>query len=404
MRAYLRSSLGVRPLRGASLRASFWITAFILGLGVLGHGCGGGSDGSGSAGAAGGSTGAGGGFDTSYDPDFTIFEAKRLKVSGNKLVDPAGTTVRLLGINRAGSEYMCVKNTGKVFDGSTGPNSIAAMLTWNINTVRLPLNESCWLGLAGAGAQVPPESYQQEIVDYVWQLHNKGLYVVLDLHWSSTSALATKQTTMADAANAPAFWSSVAARFKSDPMVIFDLYNEPILDDNNQNPAQGDAWACWQNGCTTREGWATAGMQQMLTAVRSAGANQVVIATGLNWGSKLDGWLTHKPTDPMNNLMAAFHVYNNNGCGTSKCWTNAPTTVAAQVPVVTGEMGEHTCVHSFIDPIMAWADNAGVGYLGWGWNVQDCNTFPALITNVDGTATEFGKGLKDHLATLPPQH
>jgi len=399
MRAYLRSSL----------RASISVTAFILGLGLLGYGCGGGGEGSGGggsgpAGSAGGSTGVAGGFDTSYDPDFTTFEAKRLKVSGNKLVDPAGATVRLLGINRAGTEYMCVNNTGKVFDGSTGPNSITAMLTWNINTVRIPLNESCWLGIAGAAAQVTPQDYQQQIVDYVWQLHNKGLYVVLDLHWASYNALATKQTTMADAANAPTFWSSVAARFKSDPMVLFDLFNEPILDDGNQNPAQGDAWACWLNGCTTRDGWAAAGMQQMLTAVRNAGANQVVIATGLNWGSKLDGWLTHKPSDPMNNVMASFHVYNTNYCGTSKCWTNAPTTVAAQVPVVSGEMGEHTCAHSFIDPIMSWADGAGVGYLGWGWNAQDCKTFPALITNVDGTPTEFGKGLKDHLATLPMQH
>jgi hypothetical protein len=403
MRAYLR-----QPRRGHTLRASVSVMALALGLAALGYGCGGGGGegggGGGPGGASGGSPGAGGGIDTGSDPDFTTFESKRLKVSGNKLVDPAGATVRLLGINRAGSEYMCVNNTSKVFEGSAGPNSITAMLTWNINTVRLPLNESCWLGLAGAASQVAPADYRQQIVDYVWALHNKGLYVVLDLHWSSSSALATKQTTMADAANAPTFWTSVASRFKTDPMVLFDLYNEPILDDGNQNPAQGDAWACWLNGCNTREGWATAGMQQMLNAVRAAGASQVVMATGLNWGSKLDGWLTHKPSDPMNNVMASFHVYNTNYCGTSKCWTGPPTSVAAQVPVVIGEVGEHTCAHSFIDPIMTWADSTGVGYLGWGWNAQDCASFPSLISNVDGTPTPFGQGLKDHLATLPPLH
>ena len=35
---------------------------------------------------------------------------------------------------------------------------------------------------------------------------------------------------MAFADHAIAFWTSVATTFKTDPMVIFDLFNEPILD------------------------------------------------------------------------------------------------------------------------------------------------------------------------------
>jgi len=53
---------------------------------------------------------------------------------------------------------------------------------------------------------------------------------------------------------------------------------------------------------------------------------------------------------------------------------------------------------------MSWADSKGISYLGWAWNVQSCTGFPALITNVDGTATAFGQGLKDHLATMPALH
>ena len=76
----------------------------------------------------------------------------------------------------------------------------------------------------------PADQYQADVEDYVQRLHAQGLYVILDLHWSSADTKpATFQTTMAFAAHGPAFWTSVATRFKNDPMVIFDLYNQPIL-------------------------------------------------------------------------------------------------------------------------------------------------------------------------------
>ena len=39
------------------------------------------------------------------------------------------------------------------------------MLTWNINTVRLPLNEHCWLGINGS--LVSGDEYKASVVDYV---------------------------------------------------------------------------------------------------------------------------------------------------------------------------------------------------------------------------------------------
>jgi endoglucanase len=72
--------------------------------------------------------------------------------------------------------------------------------------------------------------------------------------------------------------------------------------------------------------------------------------------------------------------------------------VAARVPVVTGELGEDDCAHGFIDEYMGWADAHGVSYLGWAWNVWDCKTGPALITDYAGTPTPYRVGLRDHLA------
>jgi endoglucanase len=376
-----------------------------------------GTAGPGTAGASGGQTGMGGmGGSVGDDPFAGLPAAKALHVQGNLLKDMNGATVRLLGVNRAGSEYMCSPPTqgGTTFDGSTGPSSITALLTWNINAVRLPLNEHCWLGINNT--LVSADEYQSAIIDYATRLHQKGLYVVLDLHWSAPGTTVitggnggNQLVTMAFADHAIAFWTSVANTFKNDPMVVFDLFNEPILDASDRigNGPVSDPWGCWLNGCSTSKG-PVAGMQQMLNAVRGTGATQVVVAGGIDWSHKLDGWLQHKPQDPAGNLMAAFHVYQPplSNCSDTNCWNGVLKTVAQNVPVLTGEMGEQDCAHGFIDGYMSWADSQGgsVSYLGWAWNVQNCSSFPALITATDGTPTAFGQGLKDHLATMPALH
>ena len=72
------------------------------------------------------------------------------------------------------------------------------------------------------------------------------------------------------------------------------------------------------------------------------------------------------------------------------------------MPVLVGEMGEQDCAHGYIDQFMAWADGKGMSYLGWAWNPQNCNSFPALVTDFNGTPTNFGVGLRDHLIQINP--
>src|ERR1700675_4466075 len=59
-------------------------------------------------------------------------------VQGNHLVDASGNFLRLLGINRSGSEYMCVGGSS-VFDGPVDAAAIAAIKAWHVNAVRVPL-------------------------------------------------------------------------------------------------------------------------------------------------------------------------------------------------------------------------------------------------------------------------
>ncbi len=311
-------------------------------------------------------------------------------VSGNHLVDAAGAPIRLLGVDRSGTEYACAQGWG-IFDGPSDPASVAAIAAWHTNAVRVPLNEDCWLGINGVDPAYSGANYRAAIARYVSTLHAAGLVAILDLHWSAPGAeLATGQQVMADADHSPAFWSSVATAFRSDPAVVFDLYNEP----------HDISWPCWRNGCTTGAGWRTAGMQSLVDAVRAAGATQPVMLGGLGWSSDLSSWLAQRPADPARAEVASFHVYNFSGCNTPSCWAATVAPVAAAAPVVTGEVGENDCASGFISSYLAWADSAGVSYLGWTWDTWDCPSGAALSTSYSGTPSALGLGFQQHLARL----
>lgn len=307
-------------------------------------------------------------------------------VSGNRLVDAAGSPVRLQGANRSGTEYACVQGWG-IFSGPVDDAAIAVMTGWGITAVRVPLNQDCWLGVNGVSTTYGGAAYRSAIVGYVQRLHAAGLLAVLDLHWNAAGAArATDQALMADAERSPAFWSSVASTFRDDPAVMFDVYNEP----------HDISWACWRDGCTTSQGWRAAGMQSLVDAVRGTGARQPIILNGLGWGNDLSQWLAYRPVDPAGQLVAGVHVYNHSQCATAACWEREIAPVAAQVPVVTGEVGEVGCGAGFVNGYLDWADTRGVSVIGWTWTVFDCAQGQvAMITDYAGTPTVMGAALRD---------
>jgi hypothetical protein len=313
-----------------------------------------------------------------------------VRVVRNHLVNRAGAPVRLLGVNRSGTEYQCVSNNG-IFDGPSDDASIASMAAWKINAVRVPLNEDCWLGINGVNPAYSGVNYRRAIVAYVNTLRRHRLYTILDLHWNAPGkTLATGQQEMADADHSPAFWTSVANTFKGNHSVVFDLYNEPHGAASN--------WSCWLHGCTTSGGWQAAGMQTLLNAVRATGATNAVMVSGGGWGNDVTGWLSHKPNDPKHALIASIHIYDQSGCNSPSCYNSELPSITAVVPLIAGEFGEHDCTDSsVVSPLMSWFDNHNANYLAWSWNVGPCSSGPSLISNWNGTPNSYGAGVANHL-------
>jgi hypothetical protein len=312
-----------------------------------------------------------------------------LSVDGNRLVNAAGETVVLNGFNRTGTEWPCVHGWGFI-DGPSDDAAIDLMASWEPNTIRIPMNQQCWLGYGETTPEWTGENYRAFIEDWVTRITEAGMYAVLDLHWSSPGTEpADGQQLMADADHTPDFWASVAERFKDDPAVLYDLYNEP----------HGISDACWRDGCTTSEGWEAAGMQDLIDAVRSTGATQPVVVTCNGWGNGCGGYLDHMPTDPEGNLVASIHVYEGTGCNTQACWDRDIAPIAAEVPTFFGEFGDGGCDHDWSDGMIAWADARGIGWTAWSW-YPNCD-MPGLISDWDGTPTGYGEGIKEALANRP---
>ncbi|PYO65562.1 MAG: hypothetical protein DMD71_10305 [Gemmatimonadetes bacterium] len=172
-----------------------------------------------------------------------------------------------------------------------------AITSWNANVVRVPLNETCWLGINGVAPAYAGDNYRRAITDFVALLNRAGLVVILDLHWSAAgTAIALGQAPMPDRDHTPEFWRQVATTFKGNDRVMFDLFNEPFPDNNSDTP---EAWRCWRDGGTcSGMTFQAAGMQELVDAVRGTGASNVILIGGIEYAARLTQWLAYRPTDP----------------------------------------------------------------------------------------------------------
>jgi hypothetical protein len=394
-------------------------------------------------------------------PSASAAVAPEVHIAGNHFVDGAGHVVRLIGTTAGvGAGGACVEPTyhepariasHNTFYTPVDDQQLALMRSWHMNTVRVTLNEGCWLGLApvryrddrivvvggAAGSRVAKarmRSYRRIIVDLVNRAHAMGFMTIVDLHYNAPGrSLAFGQWPMPDRDHSPKFWRSVVKTFKNDRSMVFEVFNEPF------DKAGKLTWACLRNGCRLANGCAdcdspvagcsitrcptsthprgtyrTAGMQELVNVIRAAGAKQPLVVPGRQYAGDLSQWLQYMPQDPLKQLGATFHMYGDhrydNGCDDVVCWNGEVGPVAARVPVTTTELGQFDCEHAISDAFMDWADGHGVSYQQWGWyradfppcgnSADDPLGAPTMLLDYAGNPSPEGVGFKTHLAAL----
>jgi len=257
-------------------------------------------------------------------------EPPALHVEGSRLKTNDGNTVRLQGVNVASLEW---SNTGEQVLESVR----VAIYGWNSNTIRLPLSQDRWFGemeRQNDGGRL----YRLIVDEVVRYISENGCYVIIDLHNFAIEGQARQIHSIPEIYDMPNmksidFWKDVAARYANDPAVFFDLYNEP----------HDVSWNVWKFGgrVTTRlmveATYNSPGMQGLLDVVRTTGAENIVIAGGLEWGYDLRGIPEYALDDPYGNIVYGTHIYP--WKSNEEDWDGRVGHVIGKYPILVGEVG-----------------------------------------------------------------
>jgi len=303
-------------------------------------------------------------------------------------MDPKGAAHIFRGVNEPSMEWNCGNNPSQV------DYQIISQV-WKGNVVRLPLNQDCWISDSSNPSY--DSTYASTVDQQIQYAEQYGMDIILDLHWSdkgsfsvgaacltATGGTGNCQQAMADS-NSLTFWQQVAARYKGDQHVLFELYNEPFVGRGPNPPSS--SWDIWLNGGNdSADGFTVVGMQKLYDTVRGTGANNLVLIGGLYWADDLSGISTHKVTGT--NIVYAVHAYQNDSG-----WTSAVTSVSQNDPVFITEFGDRSgsCATATDTTVIQYANKQGSGVpaveLSWtAWAFYPASnlcTFPSLIKDSD---------------------
>ena len=360
-----------------------------------------------------------------------------IAVSGNKFINTAtGKPVVLAGANLDGLDGSGgYGGAGQIkqwniIAGISSAQWAAIAAKWGINMIRLPMNSDYWLNPTvyddpaaaaletgaccytsiGNGKYTPDASgsYQSVIATIVSNITAAGIVVSLDLHCdapknSSGQYIAcVGETSYASSDTAPTFWMEVANTFKSNPMVMFELFNEPY-GGPNYNSAPGavngggtsatpgayavkmitggtSPYTMLANDKTlvTLSGGAAlnvASMTGLITTIRNTGATNVILASPIWYAGQIQTWLDSYTTtaygrttagnpDPIGQLAVAWHDYG---------WSSGTATplaiLAAGYPIcITETYGLDSALDGGSNASgYTWAGSNGIGVLVWAW-------------------------------------
>lgn len=247
-------------------------------------------------------------------------------VDGHTLYDANGQPFVMRGINHAYTWYKGQETT-----------AIPAIAKTGANTVRIVLSD---------GQQWTKDSLSA-IQSLITLAEQNQMVVVLEVHDGTGSDSAAVLDNIAN------YWIEMkSALIGKEKTVILNIANE---------------WYGTWNGA----GWAQ-GYTSVIPKLRNAGIKNTLMVDCAGWGqypqSIFDYGTQVFNADPLQNTMFSIHMYEYAGANAATVKSNIDNVLNKNLALVIGEFGiKHTNGDVDEATIMSYAQEKGVGYLGWSW-------------------------------------
>ena len=320
-----------------------------------------------------------------------------LSTAGNCIVEMrTGKIIMLRGVNRSGLEYSEPTQGGFLSSAALSQADVEEMVVgWGVNVIRLPFNQD-W-AMRGRGS-FSAECYRHALDQVISWAAELGAYTLLDLQWLDADTpygrLADGSVNRVAPLPNPAsieLWAILAERYRNEPAVLFDLFNEPhapLKDD--QNPmcivtVDGAMEIC-KPRIFDAEDW-TRWAAKILATIREIHPGAVAWVSGVDWGFDLRGVQIDAP-----NIVYSAHVYPNRS---RSQWRSRFGHSCFERPLFIGEWGGCASDLRWGSGLISYMKGRTCGWTAWSWA-----DLPMLVVNArigDYRPTDFGKLVRSDL-------
>jgi endoglucanase len=338
---------------------------------------------------------------------------------GNRIVSVATCEpFRFVGVSRPSFSF--TPDGNRLGVDTTAAADFARIRGWGANTVRIELAQYFWL----PSSRFYDPRYAERVDRAVRLAREAGLYVILALQTSDRGDpnypgdpySTNMHQPMPDVNHSVPFWRDLAARYKDDGGVLYELYSEPYP----LGGAQGFSdWNMWLNGGLHRADevydelrapFQAVGMQRLYEVVRETGAHNLVILGGTSWGYFLDGVPTHRVKGY--NIAYATHPWDFPPDKQPATFEKDWAFLARTDPVMITEFGNYDCTEGYARAVLDAADEHELSWIAWAWTAprpgesqsqagrgDPICEFPMLLTDWSGTPSRIGQIIKSRLAS-----
>jgi aryl-phospho-beta-D-glucosidase BglC (GH1 family) len=311
--------------------------------------------------------------------------------------------VVLRGVNRSGLEYTLPDSGGFLSAAQFTEDEIREIVAaWHANVIRIPFNQS-WALSGTGGHSLPkkgPEAYLSALDQVIAWAAELGAYTILDLQWlDAETVYGYVRQDDKDVENhvAPlpnrdsiAVWRVLAERYRDEPAVLFDLFNEPhdpLEDDPHPLHLISQAGEVqeWDYSFITASDWVR-WAELLIREIRAIRPDGLIFVSGVDWAFDLRRVRVNPP-----NVVYSSHIYPSRKL---HLWSRALGNTA-DGPVFVAEWGGDDCDLDFGRTLAATMRDLQLGWTAWSWV-----DYPRLIEPPGAPLfqpTKFGELVRDEL-------